>query len=774
MKKSRKIVAMLIVVAIIMSSFMLLLGNVSKAVQTNVTVEICADSDSNLTLGADNKTLTYKRDDDSTFSFNLKQGDNDIILTKDTREAEGRFFDYYVATGISSNEDVYITCDNADFSKICIRYEGDSIGMWEKEGKNYWASQNLNNLTENSDANHYQFRIESVHDENPQGGDGPHEDFDWANETYTVDFGTASWEIKGQTVTASVEGKNIKNGPVQIKGSEIIKLTGYDERYMEPALIRVTDDFCERLKVNENNETWVINRNGNDYPNDIAFNFVVQRRTGTDDQEDDWQDRREPNSTATINLSSDNEYKDSYQNAVIEINGYPINEEVDIGGKLPAINTAHYFYNPEENDGKIKFNLSTLFIQKYTGTIQINDQVFDVTEDLLDYTNRTDWLNHYSHQMVTLEVDVDKAPDDVYNIKVNVDDEEGRYQWIGNFLWSDAEEEKDTDAYIGHSLLEVTKIVYELDGKEVTVEGNDLFRDKYIEYDPYRVVSSLVVPEGAMCTMKIIPEYGYQVTSFGINGGSIITGDDISEFTFPIHKGNFHLGAEVTKVSDVVDAKSEKVKSGIIKINNNEIDSGSVVLSVNDVNPSDIKIKGFEDTVGEDYTIQTYLDIDLDQVIYKGTVDDVWSNRIHELNNEATITLKLEDGVDGNDIVIVHNIDDGDEYEIIQIESYDEKTNTITFKTKSFSNYAIASKTDEDTNNIDNENSKNGEEKEIKEDETNVEETNITTDNKVENIKSNNPQTGDKIIVTAIVLVLAIFGMKITSNKRKKHSFGKH
>lgn len=62
--------------------------------------------------------------------------------------------------------------------------------------------------------------------------------------------------------------------------------------------------------------------------------------------------------------------------------------------------------------------------------------------------------------------------------------------------------------------------------------------------------------------------------------------------------------------------------------------------------------------------------------------------------------LKLEDGIDGNAIVIVHELHDeaGEptgEYEIIPV-TYDAASQTITFKTKSFSNFAIAAKTTAD------------------------------------------------------------------------------
>ena len=64
-----------------------------------------------------------------------------------------------------------------------------------------------------------------------------------------------------------------------------------------------------------------------------------------------------------------------------------------------------------------------------------------------------------------------------------------------------------------------------------------------------------------------------------------------------------------------------------------------------------------------------------------------------------TITIKLAEGIDANNIVIVHNIHDGEEYEIIKIDSYDKGSNTITFRTKSFSNYAIATADTEDVPN---------------------------------------------------------------------------
>lgn len=138
-----------------------------------------------------------------------------------------------------------------------------------------------------------------------------------------------------------------------------------------------------------------------------------------------------------------------------------------------------------------------------------------------------------------------------------------------------------------------------------------------------------------------------------------------------------------------VHTSSDKVKDGTIELGGKEINSGSVVLSVGDVTLSNEQLTNFEETANG-YVISSFLDIKLDQVIYKGSETDVWSNELKELNNEATITLQLEKGVNGNEVVIVHEKHDGT-YEIIPAV-YNAETNTITFKTSSFSNYAIASK----------------------------------------------------------------------------------
>lgn len=233
---------------------------------------------------------------------------------------------------------------------------------------------------------------------------------------------------------------------------------------------------------------------------------------------------------------------------------------------------------------------------------------------------------------------------------------------------------------------------------------------------------------------EFVPDYGYQLTDIRINGQKLGVTGLMNTYEFIMPDTNIHFDAEFTQVDDVVKAEGTTVESGRITLPNGEIERGTAQLKVNDVELSEDKIKGFTNAAG-DFNVKTYLDIDLYQVFYKGKddSDDVWSNKIDELEQEATISIKLADGLTADDIVIVHNVHDGDEYEVIEIESYDEATNSVTFKTKSFSNYAIATKGDGSSK------------------------------------KSSNPRTGDKFIIYGAVLAVAV-GVLVFAVVAKKKS----
>lgn len=267
-----------------------------------------------------------------------------------------------------------------------------------------------------------------------------------------------------------------------------------------------------------------------------------------------------------------------------------------------------------------------------------------------------------------------------------LDETDAGYMVVGNFLWTYTDQNQKDD-YLDHGRMELVSMEYgDVTYNPVQLENPGTGFDWGQDDDG----GSAVLPVGAVVTVKLIPDYGYQLTSFGINGGDFGIGDEQSTFTFEIKPGNFHLGAHFTPVGDKVSSTADIVSEGNIKLGADEINTGSVVLSV-DKAAAGVSEDGFKDAIErndgtENYEIASVLDINLNQVIYKGKEDAYWSNEMSTLKSPAEISLKL----DGNytSVAVVHEKHDGS-FEVIAT-TYNPDDGTISFETSSFSNYAVA------------------------------------------------------------------------------------
>ena len=224
--------------------------------------------------------------------------------------------------------------------------------------------------------------------------------------------------------------------------------------------------------------------------------------------------------------------------------------------------------------------------------------------------------------------------------------------------------------------------VYDENGNPVDVENGGL--DEGFGWIP-------VMP-GWTVQFEFFPEYGYQLTGITLNEQPMDASNVANQYTVKIPDANLHFGATFTKTSDVVKPGTTKVTEGNIQLGS-ALKGGSAQLTINDANVSAEKTAAFQAAAG-DYTVGAILDVDFYNVFYKGKDDpnDVWSNQIDELDADAIISVKLAEGINADDIVIVHNIHDGTDFEVLQIISYDPETRILTFKAKSFSNFAIATK----------------------------------------------------------------------------------
>ncbi|MBR2830854.1 hypothetical protein IKE83_00650 [Candidatus Saccharibacteria bacterium] len=258
-------------------------------------------------------------------------------------------------------------------------------------------------------------------------------------------------------------------------------------------------------------------------------------------------------------------YADTYHEASFAINGsYPYQMSPEDAVENEDYSSAAYSYDYDEmtGDNKVEIRLETLWHLRFVDAVEINGQSYAVA-DYINYDDQESYLAHYNGQIVWFTIpDVAKA--DTYDISVKV----GRsdHTWIGNFLWTadpaqefvimrDEEGNYVTDGegnyvyllddegnkipgknYIGHSSLGLVAVEYTVGGKtyqcnmdelscswwnvgdEENVETCSAVEDNceipFLEFDSGNEEyddGSLVIPAGAKVTMRVIPDYGYQV-----------------------------------------------------------------------------------------------------------------------------------------------------------------------------------------------------------------------------------------------------------------------
>ncbi len=410
----------------------------------------------------------------------------------------------------------------------------------------------------------------------------------------------------------------------------------------------------------------------------------------------------------------------SWQYCSVSVNGSPHTGFGGRGEEVRQENDASFSPKTGEDAHKLDLTFSFSWSFRPDEIISINGHEYNVAE-YLDFDNEQKWLDafafEYQNQDISLMIpDVEVEPDGegVYNLSIVIDlrpitDTEC---FVGNFLWRNNAEGADSqdDLYVGNASLELISATYPERlqgtsfGKEVLdSESRKTKAEKTAKYITYGIseesgIGEMVLPVGTKVTMRIVPEFGYQVQAFKVNGFPIEKnayasgGDtDVAYYTFTIEKANFHLGAEVVATPNEVEANNSKaVSGGSVTLGGAEdtMQAGTAKLEVGDIKPSDEQVSKFTAAAG-DYNIADYVDISLFNTIYKGNKDNgSWDTKVDTLQNPATISLDLKAVEGAKSAVIVHEKSDGT-YETLDAD-YDDKTGTVTFATSSFSNYAIA------------------------------------------------------------------------------------
>lgn len=209
----------------------------------------------------------------------------------------------------------------------------------------------------------------------------------------------------------------------------------------------------------------------------------------------------------------------------------------------------------------------------------------------------------------------------------------------------------------------------------------------------------LAVKRDDVVTIKLIPDYGYQLSGASINGVTLAPQTEVSTFTFKMPDTNVHFKGIFTQTSDEINTSATKVSSASFENGANAAPSGNLRLTVIDSN---------EDTTNALAQVANAVsaeavNLTLDQIVSKGNGTN-WETPVTQFSQPVKMKLKVADydTAAGYEVVREHNGN------LTKLTTSVSEDGTLTFETNQFSTYFIVKTAKKaDNGNAKTENSSN-------------------------------------------------------------------
>lgn len=209
----------------------------------------------------------------------------------------------------------------------------------------------------------------------------------------------------------------------------------------------------------------------------------------------------------------------------------------------------------------------------------------------------------------------------------------------------------------------------------------------------------LAVKRDDVVTIKLIPDYGYQLSGASINGVTLAPQTEVSTFTFKMPDTNVHFKGIFTQTSDEINTSATKVSSASFENGANAAPSGNLRLTVADSN---------EDTTNALAQVANAVsaeavNLTLDQIVSKGNGTN-WETPVTQFGQPVKMKLKVADydTAAGYEVVREHNGN------LTKLTTSVSEDGTLTFETNQFSTYFIVKTAKKaDNGNAKTENSSN-------------------------------------------------------------------
>lgn len=249
---------------------------------------------------------------------------------------------------------------------------------------------------------------------------------------------------------------------------------------------------------------------------------------------------------------------------------------------------------------------------------------------------------------------------------------------VNTITWAYDDVRYGKDAYLEHGTAEIIAV----NGTPVAQLPKD--PDNFAANAGNKDGGHFAADPGAKITIKLTPDYGYQLSGVQLNGGATLEAQkDVSTFTFTMPNTSVHFKGIFTKSEDAVVTTGNTVKNAAIANGANAANSGNLELKVSDNTEYNTAAAT---TLVSDAVAAEAVDLSLNQVVSKGNGTN-WETGITEFEKPITVSLALKDYDANYDYTVVRNHNG-------KLTALDTTAinGTVSFATNQFSTYVIVKK----------------------------------------------------------------------------------
>lgn len=451
----------------------------------------------------------------------------------------------------------------------------------------------------------------------------------------TVNGSIVTYGVEGTDVALTVEGAELNDSKVSISegnlGSVKFKLENFDPDKMQ---IRVysNDGFQTYLMVNQN-ETSLAEREGEGgFPDSITL--VVEKK----------------GSQGQPGQSTDNRIR-------LQLEGDACNSFADMVSKDIQIYVS--------KDGGSSFSqltgLDTNSTKEYVFEADITSIQFYVSCD----------ETKYSLQFPGKSADEGKSEQTAIALNAAGTQHIQIDHSVRTITWAYDRQTYGEDAYLEHGKAQV-----------VAVEGvYDLYSIPFANNPGDEKGGHIAVEAGKQVTVRLTPDYGYQLKGVSLNGGVTLAPQaEVSTFTFTMPDTNVHFKGIFTQTQDEIKTSGTKVSSASVENGANAAPSGNLRLTVEDSDANTTNaLAQVENAVSAEA-----VNLTLDQIVSKGDGTN-WENPVTQFDQPVKMKLQVADydTVAGYEVVREHNGN------LTKLTTSVSENGTLTFETNQFSTYFI-------------------------------------------------------------------------------------